>query len=172
MTDASSVTALRLTRLLLRILIVLNILGGILLGCAFVASFLFSQVLVDYCAQNGFDAGILIPTLRIVLVTAPAVVVALHIVFKRLLEIIGTVQQGDPFVSENAAHLRTIAWCLMVAQIYDLLFLAFVRIAAVADADIDWDFSLNGWLAVLLAFVLAKVFEHGARMRDDLGAMI
>ena len=41
-----------------------------------------------------------------------------------------------------------------------------------ADADIDWDFSLNGWLAVLLAFVLAKVFEHGARMRDDLGAMI
>lgn len=171
MTDAST-TALGLSRLLLRILIVLNILGGVLLGCAFVASFLFSQVLVDYCAQNGFDAGVLIPTLRIVLITAPTVVVALHIVFKRLLAIIGTVQQGDPFVSENAARLRTIAWCLMVTQIYDLLFIGLVRIAAVADADLGWDFSLNGWLAVLLAFVLAKVFEHGTRLRDDLGAMI
>ena len=124
MTDTSN-TALGLSRLLLRILIVLNVLGGVLLVCAFVASFPFSQVLVDYCAQNGFDAGILIPAVRIWLV-----------------------------------------------QVFHLLFFVMVRIAAVADADIDWDFSLNGWLAVLLAFVLAKVFEHGARLRDDLGAII
>ena len=65
-----------------------------------------------------------------------------------------------------------IAWRLLLVQVFHLLFFVMVRIAAVADADIDWDFSLNGWLAVLLAFVLAKVFEHGARLRDDLGAMI
>ena len=171
MTDTST-TALGLSRLLLRLLIVLNILGGVLLACAFVASFLFSRVLVDYCAQNGFDAGILIPAIRVWLVLAIPMVAALHIVFRRLLAIVGTVKQGDPFVVENAARLRTIAWCLLAVQVFDLTFGALVRIAAAADADIDWEFSLNGWLAVLLAFVLAKVFEHGARLRDDLGAMI
>lgn len=171
MTDAST-TALGLSRLLLRILIVLNILGGVLLACAFVASFLFSQVLVDYCAQNGFDAGILIPAVRIWLILALPMIGALHIVFQRLLAIVGTVQQGDPFVIENAARLRTIAWCLLAVQAFDLSFGVLARLAAVADAEIDWDFSLNGWLAVLLAFVLAKVFQHGTRLRDDLGAMI
>lgn len=171
MTDTST-TALGLSRLLLRILIGLNIFGGVLLGCAFVASFPFSQVLVDYCAQNGFDAGILIPAIRIWLVLAIPVVVAVHGVFTRLLAMTRTVQDGDPFVIENAARLRGIAWRLLLVQVFHLLFFVMVRIAAVADADIDWDFSLNGWLAVLLAFVLAKVFEHGARMRDDLGAMI
>lgn len=171
MTDTST-TALGLSRLLLRVLIVLNAVGGVLMTCAFVASFLFSQVLVDYCAQNGFDAAILIPAVRLWLVLALPVVAAVHIVFRRLLEILATVREGDPFVIENATRLRTVAWCLLVVQIFHLLFFIMVRIAALADADIDWELSLNGWLAVLLAFVLSKVFEHGARMRDDLGAMI
>ena len=34
--------------------------------------------------------------------------------------------------------------------------------------DLDWNFSLTRWLAVLLLFVLSRVFEQGARMRDDL----
>lgn len=171
MTDAST-TALGLSRLLLRFLILLNVLSAAILAAAFVASFPFVQVLRDYCAQNGFDAGILIPAIRIWLVLAIPVLGAVHLVFSRLLQIVGTVQQGDPFVIENAARLRTIAWCLLVVEVFHLIFFVMVRIAAVADAEIDWDFSLNGWLAVLLAFVLAKVFEHGARLRDDLGAMI
>jgi hypothetical protein len=31
-----------------------------------------------------------------------------------------------------------------------------------------YDFSLTPWLAVLLLFVLARVFEQGAHMREDL----
>ena len=34
--------------------------------------------------------------------------------------------------------------------------------------DVEWSFSLTRWLTVLLLFVRARVFEHGARMRDDL----
>ncbi len=33
---------------------------------------------------------------------------------------------------------------------------------------INAGFSINGWLAVLLTFLLARVFAEGARMRDDL----
>ena len=34
--------------------------------------------------------------------------------------------------------------------------------------DLDAGFSINGWLAVLLTFLLARVFAEGARMRDEL----
>jgi hypothetical protein len=33
---------------------------------------------------------------------------------------------------------------------------------------LDAGFSITGWLAVLLTFVLARVFAEGARMRDEL----
>ena len=33
---------------------------------------------------------------------------------------------------------------------------------------LDAGFSINGWLAVLLTFLLARVFAEGTRMRDDL----
>jgi hypothetical protein len=34
--------------------------------------------------------------------------------------------------------------------------------------NLDAGFSINGWLAVLLTFVLARVFAEGALMREDL----
>jgi hypothetical protein len=33
---------------------------------------------------------------------------------------------------------------------------------------LDAGFSVNGWLAVILTFVLARVFTEGATMREDL----
>ena len=39
---------------------------------------------------------------------------------------------------------------------------------AVLGIHIDWSFSFTPWVAVLLLFVLARVFEQGARMRADL----
>ena len=39
---------------------------------------------------------------------------------------------------------------------------------AAAPLNISWGFSLTRWLAVLMLFVLARVFEQGARMREDL----
>jgi hypothetical protein len=34
--------------------------------------------------------------------------------------------------------------------------------------DVDAGFSISGWLAVLLTFVLARVFTDGELMRQDL----
>jgi hypothetical protein len=49
-------------------------------------------------------------------------------------------------------------------------------IAAIVEAistpehpvDIEAGFSVNGWLAVLLTFILARVFAEGTLMREDL----
>ena len=61
-------------------------------------------------------------------------------------------RQSQP-ASGNAARLQTTAWALLGLELLHL------AVGAVAAA---------GWLAVLLLFVLARVFDHGTRMRDDL----
>lgn len=165
-------TALRLSRLLLRILVFLNLFTGALIVIGFGVTFVFAEVMADYFRQRELNAAILFPVLRVWLVLALPMVAAVHVQLTRLLEIVRTVDQGDPFVPENAARLKTIAWALLVVQLLHLVFGVMVRIAAEANAHMDWSFSFTGWLAVLLLFVLARVFEEGARLRGDLEAMI
>jgi hypothetical protein len=88
-----------------------------------------------------------------------------YIVLKRLLAIVETVCARDPFVAANA-----IAWALPGLPMVGLI------IGAIADSistpahpvDVDAGFSIGGWLAVLLTFLLARVFAHGAAMREEL----
>ena len=37
-----------------------------------------------------------------------------------------------------------------------------------SPVHLDAGFSINGWLAVLLTFLLARVFAEGTLMREDL----
>jgi hypothetical protein len=93
-----------------------------------------------------------------------------HVVLKRLLAIVETVRGGDPFVAANASRLQAIAWALLALNLLSIV------IGAIANAvstpahplHIDAGFSINGWLAVLLTFLLARVFAEGALMREDL----
>jgi hypothetical protein len=88
---------------------------------------------------------------------------------------INTVRAADPFVAANAGRLQTIAWALLALQILSMVIAAIAKAVAREGRPIDIDagFSLNGWVAVLLTFVLARVFAEGARdplldPRDDL----
>ena len=91
-------------------------------------------------------------------------------VLKRLLAIVETVRAGDPFLAANAQRLQVIAWLLFTVQLLSLVIGGIARSVSTAARPIDVDagFSINGWLAVLLTFLLARVFAEGARMRDDL----
>ncbi len=92
-------------------------------------------------------------------------------VLKRLLAIVGTVRDGDPFLAANAQRLQVIAWLLFArADCSASIIGGIARSVSTAARPIDVDagFSINGWLAVLLTFLLARVFAEGARMRDDL----
>ena len=165
-------TALGLSRLLLWLLIALNLFAGVMVAVGFVGSFDFEETISEYCRENDLNESILIPTLRVWVFLAVPVIAAVHIQLTKLKEIVETVRQGDPFVAENADRLRVIAWALLVTQVMHLVFGAMVHIARSANAEMEWEFSLTGWLAVLLLFVLARVFKEGARLRDDLEAMI
>jgi Protein of unknown function (DUF2975) len=93
-----------------------------------------------------------------------------YAVLKRLLAIVGTVRAGDPFVATNAHRLRAIAWTLLALQILSLVIGAIGRAISTPahPVHLDAGFSIHGWLAVLLTFLLARVFAEGTHMREDL----
>jgi len=165
---------LSLTRLALRALVGLNLLLGLFI-LTLLAAFLAAQAQVLVMLGARADAGpALIWGMRLIMLVGIAAVPLAHLVLTRLLAIVATVGAGDPFVADNAARLQTIAWALLGLE---LLHLAGGAIAALASSpadplDIGWSFSFTGWLAVLLLFVLARVFDHGARLREDLEGTI
>jgi hypothetical protein len=91
-------------------------------------------------------------------------------IFKRLLAMVVTVRVGDPFVAANAYRLHTIAWLLLALQLIGLVIAGIGKAISTSahPIDIDAGFSVNGWLAVILTFVLARVFAEGTLMREDL----
>ena len=74
----------------------------------------------------------------------------------------------------DAERLKTIAWTLLGLEIIHQVIGLIARVASTEahPLDINREFSLTGWLAVLFAFVLARVFEQGAKVRDDLEGTI
>jgi len=89
---------------------------------------------------------------------------------RRLLAMVETVRAGDPFVAANAYRLNAIAWVLLSLQLIGLV-IALIGKAVSTPAHplhLDAGFSPGGWLAVIMTFVLARVFAEGTLMREDL----
>ena len=162
---------LSLSRRVLRALITLNLLMGALILALLIAS-LIAEAWVMRALGAGPPEGnsTLFLGMRLIMVIGLAAVPVVHFVLTRLLAIVDAVRDGDPFVVANAARLQQIAWAVLALELMHFavgLIAASVSTAA-APLNIGWGFSLTRWLAVLLLFLLARVFEQGARMRDEL----
>ena len=166
--------ALRVSRFLLKAWLILNLATGVGLLVMLAATFPFEPVFFEFFSKKParIDPGELIPTLRAWMVLALPLVAAFHILLERLLAVVDTVRSGDPFVAENAVRLKTIAWCVLVTQLLELVFGVMAATMNAAGSNVPWKFSMTGWVAVVLLFVLARVFEEGTHLRDDLEAMI
>jgi hypothetical protein len=59
-------------------------------------------------------------------------------------------------------------------QLLSLVIAVIARFISTPEHPVELDagFSVNGWLAVLLAFILARVFVEGTLMREDLEGTI
>ena len=93
-----------------------------------------------------------------------------HAVLRRLLSMVETVRAGDPFVAANASRLQAIAWVLLTLQLLSMVVGAIAKSVSIPSHPLHLGagFSINGWLAVFLTFLLARVFAEGTRMREDL----
>jgi hypothetical protein len=166
----SSSPALPIAYVVLRILIVVNWLSGAAIFVLLVAMPTRKWIMSALGVPPGPEAERLIMGLHAIAVVGLAAVPVNYAVLKWLLAIVETVRAGDPFVAANAHRLQMIAWALVALQLLSLV------IGAIADAvstpahplDVDAGFSISGWLAVLLTFLLARVFAEGTLMREDL----
>ena len=168
--SASPSAALPLAHAALRIIMVLNWVMGACVLALLVVSPNERWIMSAFDLTPSPEAARLIMGLRAIAALGLIAVLLNYAGLKRLLAIVGTVRAGDPFVASNAQRLQAIAWLMLALQLLSMV------IRAIADAvsiqgqplDIDAGFSINGWLAVLLTFLLARVFAEGTRMRDDL----
>jgi hypothetical protein len=147
-----------------------NWLGGAAILALLVAMPNERWIMAAFKLSPSPDADRLIMGLRAVAILGLAVIPLNHVVLKRLQAIVDTVRAGDPFVASNAQRLRTIAWTLLTLQLLSIV-IGTIGKAVSSPAHpvhLNAGFSINGWLAVLLTFLLARVFAEGTLMREDL----
>ena len=166
--------ALPLAWITLRILIVFNWLVGAAILVLLVAMPTRQWIMSALELSPSPEAERIIMGLRAIAIVGLATIPINYLFLKRLLAMVETVRAGDPFVAANAYRLQAIAWMLLALQLLGLV------IAAIAEAistpahpvELDAGFSVNGWLAVLMTFVLARVFAEGTLMREDLDGTV
>ena len=162
--------ALPVAYVVLRILILLN---WAYAACLLVLLFVTPNrdwIISALDLAPGPDAERTIWGLRAIAGLGLAAVPINYAVLKRLLAMVGTVRAGDPFVAANAYRLNAIAWFLLALQLLSMVIGAIGRFISTPEHPVHLDagFSVNGWLAVILTFVLARVFAEGTLMREDL----
>jgi hypothetical protein len=154
----------------LRILIVANWLMAAAILALLIALPNRQWIMSAFDLSPSPDAERLIMGLRAIAVLGLATIPLNYVVLRRLLAIIETVRAGDPFVAANAHRLQAIAWALLALQLLSVVIGAIGKMVSspAHPLHLDAGFSINGWLAVLLTFLLARVFAEGTLMRDDL----
>jgi hypothetical protein len=166
----SSSAALPIAYGLLRILIVVNWLTGAAILVLLVFMPNHQWIMSSFKLSPSPDAERLVMGLRAIAVLGLVAIPLNHVVLKRLLAIVETVRAGDPFLAANAVRLQAIAWTLLTLQLLSLVIGAIAKAVSSPAHPLHMNagFSINGWLAVLLTFLLARVFAEGALMREDL----
>jgi len=167
---ASPSAALPIAHLLLRILIVVNWLSAILILALLFVVPNAEWIIKALNLSPSLEADRVIFGLRSIAAIGLLLIPLNHASLKRLLAIVETVRAGDPFVAENARRLQVIAWILLTMQLLGIVIGAIAKSISTPahPVNLDAGFSITGWLAVLLTFLLARVFAAGAVMRDDL----
>ncbi|HVG33983.1 MAG TPA: DUF2975 domain-containing protein [Pyrinomonadaceae bacterium] len=166
----SSSAALPIAHVVLRILIVLNWLSGVAILALLVVMPNEQWIMSAFKLSPSPEAERLVMGLRAIAALGLVAIPLNYVVLKRLLAIVETVREGDPFVAANASRLQSIAWVLLALNLLSIVIGVIARTVSTPahPLHIDAGFSINGWLAVLLTFLLARVFAEGTLMREDL----
>jgi len=158
-------------RVALRIVIVLNWLFGAAILTLLIATLVAEQwTFTALGISPSSQIRSMIVGLRAIAALGVVAVPLNDAVLRRLLAIVDTVRSGDPFVAANADRLQLIAWSLLALQLLSLVVGGIGKAISTPahPLHLDAGFSTSGWLAVLLTFILARVFAAGALMREDL----
>jgi hypothetical protein len=171
---SSSTGVLPIAYIVLRILIIANWIMGIAILALLAISPNEQWIMAAFKLGASPDAERVIMGLRAVAVLGLVGIPLNYVVLKRLLAIVQTVRAGDPFVAANAQRLQAIAWALLGLQVLSLVIgtIGSSISSPAHPVHLDAGFSISGWLAVILTFLLARVFAEGTLMREDLAGTV
>lgn len=144
-------------------------LAAVLIGL--VLTWAFSGHLASYLARlnPGVDVYSEMIGLRLEMLIGIAAAIATDRLLAALRKMLVSARVGDPFIATNASRLQMMAWALMALQLLDIPGALLGRFfPSLGSAAPNIDISLGGWMAVLLLFVLSRVFAAGSEMRDEL----
>jgi hypothetical protein len=167
----SKSAALPIAYVVLRILIILNwIYGAAVLGLVIFANSYPAWFMRAIDVPAGVDPQPIMIGLTAIATLGVLAVPLNHLILTRLLRMVETVSRGDPFIRANAYRLNAIAWALLGLQLLSMVIGGIGKAIASREFPLHLDagFSISGWLAVILTFVLARVFAEGTLMREDL----
>ena len=170
----SSFPAVKIAHVVLRILMVLNWLMVPVILALLIVVPNKQWIMSSFDLSPSPDADRLVMGLRAIALLGLAAIPLNYVVLKKLFAIIQTVRAGDPFFAANASRLLAIAWVMLALNVLSIV-IGLIANAVSTPAHplkLDAGFSINGWLVVLLTFVLARVFAQGARMRKDLAGTV
>ena len=171
---ATSSTALPMAYLALRTLVVLNWLLAVGILALLLVLPTREWIMSSLHLSPSPETDRVVMGLRVIATLGLVSIPLNYAILKRLLAMVETVRAGDPFVAANAYHLQTIAWALLALQILSVVIGAIAKRISTPEhpVHISAGFSINGWLAVLLTFLLARVFAEGAMMREELAGTV
>jgi hypothetical protein len=159
------------SRLVVRMAIVLNRLFLVAVVVGLLGSWIFPAQFVALLLQPtpGTDVRSALTGVRLLMLLGLAMAVVTDRLLAPLAQIIASAGAGDPFISANARRLQTIGWALLALQLLDIPGALLEKFfPSLGSAAPDVTFSPGGWIAVLMVFVLSRVFAAGSAMRDDL----
>lgn len=163
------------TALIVRIAWFANRLFLLAVGVGLAASWVFTTQLGSMLTTTnpGVDVAAAIVGIRLLLLVGIMMAVATDRLLVPLAGIVASVGAGDPFVLANARRLRAVGWALLALQLLDIPCALLARFwPSLGSAAPSGDISVGGWMAVLMVFVLARVFAAGSVMRDDLAGTV
>src|SRR3954463_8154842 len=117
----SSSAALPIAYVLLKILTVVNWLGGAAILALLVVMPNEQWIMSAFKLSPSPEAERLVMGLRAIAVLGLATIPLNHAVLKRLLAIVETVRGGDPFIAANASRLQAIAWVLLALNLLSIV---------------------------------------------------
>ena len=106
--------------------------------------------------------------------TIVALLVLFLVFLRHLARLLRSAAGARPFTHANAQRLQRMAWLMLAMEVLSIIIGVY---ASWMGPDFAWmevggGMSITGLIAVLMLFVLARVFAAGAAMRDDLDGVI
>lgn len=182
MTDSPRDSLLRFGKMLARLLQGMCALAGGILLLLVPVVLLRSQGMLPGAGGAGHSDIIGASPLAVVGILAmlALIVAAIFSFFGKLRLIIVSADEGDPFTPENARRLNAMAWLFLGVKLLAALvggvrlYLANL-VATDANGSDSLNFSvydLDALVIVVVLFILARIFRHGAEMREDLNGTV